>query len=312
MKTGQTFRICMLCAVMAVGAAIYAQESRSAGERQRATTQERQLTERQLKEKHFVEVTMGGDRGFAFIEPLEHRMAEGPIKGAPFSAQVVIEDTQTLANGAHINRKSAGLLYRDSDGRTRTEEPREGGPEMVFINDPVAKVLYHLNVLQQTAVKVQYESLEGSPKIESRKAETEYTLTVESHSGEIHTEHGKKIRLEIMEGQLKEDRRLGRERKVESLGTQSVEGVQAEGTRVTFTFPAGTEGNDQPFDIVSERWYSPELQMVVMTRHSDPRSGENLYRLTNINRSEPARSLFEPPSGFALKEERVEIRRKER
>ncbi len=103
---------------------------------------------------------------------------------------------------------------------------------------------------------------------------------------------------------------MGRERKIESLGPQNFEGVQAVGTRITFTFAAGTEGNDRPFDIVTEKWYSPELQIVVMTRHSDPRSGENIYRLTNINRSEPARSLFEAPSDFRLKEEIVELRRK--
>ncbi|HYP02228.1 MAG TPA: hypothetical protein VER76_18700, partial [Pyrinomonadaceae bacterium] len=51
------------------------------------------------------------------------------------------------------------------------------------------------------------------------------------------------------------------------------------------------------------RWYSPELQTVVMTRHSDPRFGETSYRLTNINRGEPARTLFEVPSDYTVKEQ---------
>jgi TonB family protein len=89
----------------------------------------------------------------------------------------------------------------------------------------------------------------------------------------------------------------------ESLGKQIIEGVEAEGTRSTVTFPAGAMGNERPINIVSERWYSPELQTVVMTKHSDPRFGETSYRLTNINRSEPARTLFEVPSDYALKEE---------
>ena len=55
-------------------------------------------------------------------------------------------------------------------------------------------------------------------------------------------------------------------------------------------------------EIVSERWYSPELQLVVMTRHSDPRFGETTYKLTNINRTEPAKSLFEVPSDYTIKE----------
>ena len=90
--------------------------------------------------------------------------------------------------------------------------------------------------------------------------------------------------------------------KVESLGKQNIEGVEAEGTRHTVTIPAGEIGNERDIQIVSERWYSPELQTVVMTRHSDPRFGETVYKLTNINRSEPAKSLFEVPSDYTIKE----------
>jgi hypothetical protein len=89
----------------------------------------------------------------------------------------------------------------------------------------------------------------------------------------------------------------------ESLGKQIIEGVEAEGTRTTITIPAGEIGNERPIEIVSERWYSPELQTVVMTRHSDPRFGESSYKLTNISRTEPDRSLFEVPGGYTVKEE---------
>ena len=86
----------------------------------------------------------------------------------------------------------------------------------------------------------------------------------------------------------------------ESLGKQTVEGVEAEGTRTTVTIPAGAIGNERAIQIVSERWYSPELQTVVMTRHSDPRFGETTYRLTNVSRGEPDHSLFEVPAGFEI------------
>ena len=89
----------------------------------------------------------------------------------------------------------------------------------------------------------------------------------------------------------------------ESLGKQMVEGVEAEGTRVTTTIPAGEVGNDAPINIVSESWYSNELQVMVKSRHSDPRSGETVYRLTNINRSEPDHSLFEVPADYSIKEQ---------
>jgi hypothetical protein len=80
------------------------------------------------------------------------------------------------------------------------------------------------------------------------------------------------------------------------------DGVEAEGTRTTLTIPAGEIGNERAIEVVNERWYSPELQMVVMSRHSDPRSGETIYRLTNITRDEPAKSFFEVPGGYTIKE----------
>ena len=88
----------------------------------------------------------------------------------------------------------------------------------------------------------------------------------------------------------------------ENLGKQLVEGVEAEGTRTTRTIPAGEIGNEQPIQIVNERWYSPELQVTVMTRQSDPRVGETTYRLTNIVRAEPAASLFQVPSDYTVRD----------
>lgn len=90
--------------------------------------------------------------------------------------------------------------------------------------------------------------------------------------------------------------------RTESLGKQTIEGVEAEGTRNTIEIPAGEIGNERPIEIVFERWYSPELQVVVMTKHSDPRFGETTYRLTNIDRSEPARSLFEVPADYKVRD----------
>jgi hypothetical protein len=88
----------------------------------------------------------------------------------------------------------------------------------------------------------------------------------------------------------------------EDLGQQTIEGVVATGTRVTTTIPAGAIGNEQPIKVVSEQWLSPDLQVLVLTKHSDPRTGETTYRLTNIVRGEQARSLFEVPTDYTLKD----------
>lgn len=90
------------------------------------------------------------------------------------------------------------------------------------------------------------------------------------------------------------------ESRTDNLGTQNIEGVEAEGTRTTTTIPAGAIGNDRPIEIVYERWYSNDLQLVVMSKNTDPRFGEQTYRLTNINRTEPDPALFTVPTGFRL------------
>jgi len=111
------------------------------------------------------------------------------------------------------------------------------------------------------------------------------------------------------EGELLPSRVAGPKPVTESLGKQAIEGVEAEGTRTTITIQPGAIGNERAINIVSERWYSPELQTVVMTKHSDPRFGETSYRLTNISRTEPARTLFEVPSDYTLKNEQSPLRR---
>jgi hypothetical protein len=93
----------------------------------------------------------------------------------------------------------------------------------------------------------------------------------------------------------------------EDLALQTIEGVPATGTRTTTVIPAGAIGNLQPIKIVSEQWMSPDLKVLVMTRHTDPRTGETIYRLSNIVRAEPDRSLFTVPADYTIKE--VNIRR---
>ena len=96
----------------------------------------------------------------------------------------------------------------------------------------------------------------------------------------------------------------------ELLGARDFDGVRADGKRTTRTIPAGAIGNEKPIAIVSERWFSPDLNVVVMTRNLDPRSGESVYRLTNIKRGEPSADLFKVPADYKVRsEERPERKR---
>jgi hypothetical protein len=95
----------------------------------------------------------------------------------------------------------------------------------------------------------------------------------------------------------------GYEVNTEQLGTKNVEGVEAEGTRTVTTIPAGAIGNERPIEVVYEKWYSKDLQLIVYSKHSDPRYGDQVYKLTNISRNEPDPSVFAVPSDYKVQAE---------
>ena len=239
------------------------------------------------------------------------------VKGAPYSAEAVTESTQTLVDGNRIVNKSSATLYRDSEGRTRREQtlrvigPFAGeAPQTIFIHDPVAATSFTLDPQNRIARKMPPMRFKKMAPPDGVKPGLERPLPekipLEEHGVmvvpfEAHRDAMHKAEMEAgMSIGFISPR--GRNARTESLGKQVIEGVEAEGNRTVVTIAAGEIGNERAIEIVSERWYSPELQTVVMTRHSDPRFGENSYRLTNINRNEPARTLFEVPGDYAIKE----------
>jgi len=238
------------------------------------------------------------------------------VKGAPYSAQAITETTQTLSDGNRIVNKSTAAVYRDSEGRTRREQTLKAigsfanagePPQTIFINDPVAVTSYMLDPRTHIACKMppmrfKFE-FKAPPPGKAGAPEDKVGAVFES---EVPPPDRIEIQRAEIAGNIAPEPVLvwgwqNHQSRNESLGKQTIEGVEAEGTRSTLTIPAGEIGNERPIEIVNERWYSPELQTVVMTRHNDPRFGEASYRLTNIDRSEPARSLFEVPADYTVK-----------
>ena len=221
-----------------------------------------------------------GSGDFAFIRG-EFGIANKLVQGAPYTAQAVTQFTRTLADGNRIQRTTTAAVARDSEGRTRRELTLEaigpltasrsrGGVRAVFINDPVAGNSYVLDPNSHTFRQRPIE-LRGP-----RNGQT---------------------------GQEKRRPAGDAAGKSEELGTQVIQGVTVQGKRVTRTIPAGRAGNQLPIDIVTETWYSPDLQTVVMSKTSDPRFGETLYQLTNLNRAEPDHTLFVPPADYTARED---------
>jgi hypothetical protein len=193
------------------------------------------------------------------------------VKRVPYSAETLTEHTQTLNNGANLTRRTTGMVYRDNEGRTRREmSASTAGPfatsgatqRLIFINDPVAGVSSTIIPESDAAVIKPLP-----PASNDEPPEVEFS----SESS-----------------------------RTESLGREVIEGFVAEGTRATILIPAGKIGNDRPLEIVHERWYSPELQTILLSRHSDPRWVETVYKLHNINRGAPDPSLFSLPTHSAI------------
>ncbi len=203
------------------------------------------------------------------------------VTGAPFTASISTQTSQTLADGNTIQRTTTGTIARDSQGRTRRDITlpnigpfaASGGtpPHAVDINDPVAGVQYILDQDRKVAHEMRPRG------------------------------HGKHRNVTTSGPMLAPDDQNNNEVTTTSLGTQTINGVQAQGTRYTRTIPAGQIGNTKPITIVTERWYSPDLQVEVMTKRTDPVSGDSVFQLTDVQRQEPDPTLFQVPSDYTVK-----------
>ena len=253
--------------------------------------------------------------------------ADRAVKGAPFSAEAVSESVQTLADGNRIVRRWTNKLYRNSEGRFRREGSGLPGSVLgaglavdssTVILDPVAGSRFMVDSLSKTVRAITLTA--PSVKLEGQyKVITPDAVDVEKLKTEIEAAKAAGARIAAtapiavlgampataVGGTVTPDIGMKQrwESRTEQLGTQNFEGVDAEGTRTVTTIPEGAIGNERPIEIVYERWYSKELQQIVYSKHSDPRFGEQTYRLTNIVRSEPDPSLFEVPNGYRIQTE---------
>ena len=230
-----------------------------------------------------------------------------PVQGAPYSATSTNENVQILSDGTRIVQTSTGNIARDSQGRTRqdTTLPAIGNlsaadaPHLVFIQDPVAQTAYTLNLADKTAQKMpafpMSFSTSGTP---GPMTAGKFTVQIAgSVPGGPPPLPPPPPGIMLQRTLITNDQGQAR---TEDLGTQSMESVLVSGLRTTRTIPVGEIGNDRPISIVTEVWTSPDLKTIVYSKRTDPRMGEQTFRLTNIVRAEPDASLFTVPGDFTL------------
>ena len=218
----------------------------------------------------------------------------GPVvKNAPYSGDAVTTVTQTLGDGTRIEQNTTAKFYRDSAGRVRREQTiiglsalstpfraQQGAGDaqtMITIDpDPDDGLAFQLDVTSRTARRV--------PRAAALLGVNFNTFTMNWAAP-------------VVVSTVPDDRTVE-----QSLGTRTMEGVKVTGRKTTQTIPTGQIGNDRPIEVTDERWESPELQVIVYSRHSDPRTGVVEYRLNNINRLEPPLDLFTVPSDYTIVE----------
>ena len=241
----------------------------------------------------------------SFVTP-DTNFERAVVRGLPFSGDAVIEHVQRLGDGNRLVRKSTSRLFRDSAGRTRREhlQTRGGGaatpdgqePRLIRIADPVAQVEYLVDTARGTLRKTHVPP--GLAEARRRAGGTEGSFGVLMPTSTAHRR--------MAEGEQAAPMPPAPKR--EKLEPQSIEGLMAEGTRTTVTIPAGEFDNEQPLEITHEQWYSPELRMVILLKHNDPRFGETVFRLTNVSRTEPSPELFAEPQGYRAEDRRELLR----
>jgi hypothetical protein len=261
--------------------------------------------------------TAGSVGAVAFGEGFAAR----PVQGAPYSAAITNESIQTLADGNRIVQTSTGTTARDSQGRTRQDTvlPAIGNlsaanaPHLIFIHDPVTQTSYTLNLTEKTAQKMPALLPPGAAANGSAVAISGATMTmrvVEPDEAPLPPPDAMPSAMAAPTTGVFFQKKLitagegsdvqAQDVHTEDLGSQTMEGVIVNGVRTTHTIPAGQIGNDRPITIVTEVWTSPELKTIVYSKRSDPRMGEQTFRLTNIARTEPNSSLFTVPSNFKV------------
>jgi hypothetical protein len=187
------------------------------------------------------------------------------VRSAPYSAVAEVE-TLREASGNSIRQVSKTMVWRDAEGRTRREFEFGTDKPWITILDPVAGVRYSFRANRRTATRTPI----GPPP------------------AVIPAKNSKKLRPTI-----------------ESLGERSIEGLKCEGKRTTTVYPVNSIGNSRPLRVVTEEWFSPDLQVLLVTLHDDPRLGKTTYRLMNIDRRAPDVSLFQPPAGVAIEDAKL-------
>ena len=206
----------------------------------------------------------------------------------PFTATVTETHDQQLPDGNSIHTSITTHQWRDGSGRTRTEAslgcvPGDDGemhPQMhVNVFDRVSGATYswisgpHTN---KVATMSSVMHIPAPPIITPEERQKRQAALVRQRAEEQHSS--------------------------ESLGTKMIQGVQAEGSKLTQTLPAGRVGNAAPLTSTEEIWVAKDLGLTMLRLRDDPQTGKWRTEVVDLKRGEPDPSLFAPPADYTVEQ----------
>lgn len=264
-------------------------------------------------------------------------MRSNIVKTAPYSAQMVTEFAQALPDGNQIATRRTTMTYRDSAGRTRQEIRDDKGEVVtVTINDPVSGTNLILHPQNRTAVRINpaataraaadaaqanidrmrkdgtlpdgsqdiiVKRVQGIDDAERQRIQRDVRIQVSRALAENGTaQRDAQMQVAPLMNGAFADVKWSTKATTKDLGTRDIGGIKAEGKVRSYEIPAGAIGNRNAIVVADETWTAPDLQVTVYTKHSDPRSGDVVFRLENIKREEPAAALFTVPADYTVRE----------
>lgn len=232
------------------------------------------------------------------------------FSNSPYTATLKTTSVQRLVDGTTITRETTVQVARDSQGRTMRQQkpiglpqPAARGLNSTTVTDPVA----HTTTMWSTGTKVattfhmpenpRIPAPSGVPSLGSGSGVMSSVVT---SSNVVMTTAG--VSGAVIDSSPL-DPNLRPSRQTEKLGSKTIAGVYAEGTRVTTTYPVGSLGNDRPIVTVRETWTSPDLRLVVLSTDEDPRTGKQTTEVINLDHGEPDPALFQVPEGYTIRDQ---------
>jgi hypothetical protein len=200
-----------------------------------------------------------------------------PIPNAPFSGVINVQRSIVQRDGSFADFKTIRHIGRDSRGRIYNESRRLLPVSNTETPQVVSILLYDPQTRVSTMLFPQARTFSTST-VDRPPATVPPALLYASPTSNS-----------LPQNEFTKE---------EDLGIHEMEGLPAHGVREVQTIPADSSGTGKEMLISDEYWYSDDLRINLVLKHSDPRTGTVTMTVTQVKRTEPDPALFEIPHDY--------------